>query len=76
MKLGSLHYDGHFGEELYFTFLEFGNRCLIQGCFYSQVYGHRFPYLSIIFGSTRFVSIGFGFLQVGFRIELFGQTCI
>ena len=74
MKLFEFHTQDDFGKEFYLTLLKCRNWSLFQSVFYFPDYGRTFPYLSLIFGSSRLFEISFQFLNFGFTLSFFSRA--
>ena len=69
MKLIKLKHRWDYGHDFYVTLIKFEKWCLFHGCFYTAVYGRRFPYLNIVMGSGRLLEIDFSFYKFGFNFS-------
>jgi len=69
MKLIQFKHREDYGHDFYITLLRFKHWCVFQGCFYTAVYGRRFPYFSLVMGSGRILEVSFSFLNFGFTLS-------
>ena len=74
MKLLDIKRTYDYGHDFYFSILRIGRWYLFQSCFSYNDYGRGFPYLSVILGSGRLISINFDVLRFGISFELISRS--
>jgi hypothetical protein len=74
MNLFHYKHREDWGHDYYLTLFQVGRWALIQSCFYTAVYGRKYPYLNITLGSGRLIHISFSWFIFGFSIEFISRS--